>query len=428
MKQCYKVLFLFLLFAGFLSAQNYDVPEILYYKFDSGTTTTPNYASPGGGTNPATLLNMTMGPSGQFDNALLGNGGTGTSTHVNSGWNMDLGTSSWTISVWMNNFPTASSTTYLFGNDITTSFRCFTNGAAGNTNITLRGTGITNVNVLGVLPGPTVVHFVYDSALTEIRTYVNGAFQSAVTQAPLNLNAVIPFKVGSYGTASSIPVGTMLDEFRFYRRALGVTEIADTWNQTLPYAVPVELTSFTAVVNDNSVTLNWSTATESNNKGFDIERKISNGTFEKISFVPGFGTTTENKSYIYKDENVQPGNYVYRLKQTDFDGTFEYSPEVEAEVKAPAAFGLEQNYPNPFNPSTTISWQLAVQSRVTIKLFNSLGQEISTLVDEVQEADKHSLQFNAGSDLPSGIYFYRIDASGIDGSVYSKVMKMSLIK
>ncbi len=428
MKQCYTVLFLLLLSVSVLYSQNYDVPEILYYKFDSGTTTTPNYASPGGGTNPATLLNMTMGPTGQFDNALLGNGGTGTTTHVNSGWNMDVGTSSWTISVWMNNFPTSASTTYLFGNDITTSFRCFTNGAAGNTNITLRGNGITNVNVLGVLPGPSVVHFVYDSSLSEIRTYVNGSFQSAVAQTPLNLSAAVPFKVGGYGTANSIPVGTMLDEFRFYRRALGVDEIAGTWNQTLPYAVPVELTSFTASVINNSVTLKWITASESNNKGFDVERKSSDGNFESLGFVHGFGTTTEVQSYEYRDNNIQPGKYIYRLKQTDFDGTFEYSNEIEADVKTPSVFQLAQNYPNPFNPSTTISWQLAVQSRVTIKLFNSLGQEIRTLIDEIQEADNHSLQFNAGTELPSGIYFYRIDASGIDGSVYSKVMKMSLIK
>lgn len=428
MKTVHRILFLILFFFTVSLAQNYDVPEILYYKFDSGTTTTPNYAIPGGGTNPATLSNMTMGPTGQFDNALLGNGGTGTTTHVNSGWNMDVGTSSWTISVWMNNFPTASSTTYLFGNDITTSFRCFTNGAAGNTNITLRGTGITNVNVLGVLPGPSVVHFVYDSTLSEIRVYVNGTFQSAVTQVPLNLNAAVPFKVGGYGTASSIPVGTMLDEFRFYRRALGAAEISATWNQMLPVAVPVELTSFTAASVGNTVNLNWSTGTEINNKGFNVERKTANGEFETITFVPGSGTTTQAKFYSFIDENLQSGNYTYRLKQMDFDGAFEYSNEIEAEVKVPAEFSLKQNFPNPFNPSTVINWQLAVPSKVTLKIFNSLGEEIETLVDQYLESGDHSVSFNSNSKLSSGVYFYRIDASGIDGSIYSKVMKMSLMK
>ena len=217
-----------------LYAQTYNVPEILYYKFNTGTTTTPNYASPGQGSVNADLVNMTMGPGGQFDNALIGNGGTGSNTYVGTGWNMNLGTSNWTISLWINNFPSVTGTYYLFGNDISTSFRCFTNGAAGAGNITLRGTGITNVNVTGVLPGPSVVHFVYDSSVPEVRTYVNGTFQSSVSQIAFNLNASVPFKVGSYGTASSIPAGSLLDEFRFYGRALDNSEISATWNVSLP--------------------------------------------------------------------------------------------------------------------------------------------------------------------------------------------------
>lgn len=235
-----KLIYLFIFFltncllTTWSYSQTYNVPEILYYKFNNGINSTPNYANPGQGSNPALLTNMFMGPGGQFDSALLGNGGTGTTTFTNSGWNMNIGASNWTISVWMNNFPSVTGTSYLFGNDITTSFRCFTNGAAGAGNITLRGNGLTNVNVTGVLPGPSVVHFVYDSSLPAILTYVNGVFQSSVTQSALNLNATVPFKVGSYGTASSIPAGSMLDEFRFYNRALGAVEIAGTWNLTLP--------------------------------------------------------------------------------------------------------------------------------------------------------------------------------------------------
>lgn len=221
--------------SSIVSSQTYNVPEILYYKFNNGTTTTPNYASPGQGTNPALLSNMFMGPGGQYDSALLGNGGTGSTTYLNSGWNMNLGNSSWTISLWLNGFPSTTGTSYLFGNDITTSFRCFTNGAAGAGNITLRGNGIANVNVTGVLTTqPTVVHFVYNSTLSAILTYVNGVFQSTTAQAPQNLNASVPFKVGSYGTATSIPAGSMIDEFRFYSRALDADEISATWNVTLP--------------------------------------------------------------------------------------------------------------------------------------------------------------------------------------------------
>lgn len=224
------------MFAGLniLKSQTYNVPEILYYKFDAGTITTPNLAIPGQGSANAELVNMTMGPAGQFDNALIGNAGTGSNTYLNTGWTMNLGTSGWTISLWINNFPAVTGTSYLFGNDFTTSFRCFTNGAAGAGNITLRGNGITNINVTGVLPGPSVVHFVYDAVLSEVRTYVNGTFQSSVPQTPFNFSAAVPFKVGSYGTASSIPVGALIDEFRFYGRSLDAAEISATWNQTLP--------------------------------------------------------------------------------------------------------------------------------------------------------------------------------------------------
>ncbi|MBX7047395.1 MAG: T9SS type A sorting domain-containing protein [Ignavibacteria bacterium] len=228
--------YFFIVVSFFFSVNTFsqNVPEILYYKFNTGTTTTPNLAVPGQGTPDAVLVGQTMGPGGQFGNALMGNGGTGSTAYVNSGWNMNIGTSNWTISLWFN-YSGTPATTYLFGNDITTSFRCFTQGAAGTGNITLRGNGITNVDVTGVIPGGNVVHFVYDSSIPAIKTYVNGVFQSSITQAaPLNLTAAVPFKVGGYGTANSIPAGTLLDEFRFYSRALSQSEITATWNTELP--------------------------------------------------------------------------------------------------------------------------------------------------------------------------------------------------
>lgn len=235
------LLFAFVLLTSVSSSltQTYPVPDILYYKFNNGSTTTPNYAIPGEGTNPAVLLGgQVCGMVGQFDSALVGAGGSSTAAYVNTGWNMNFGGSSWTISTWFNNIPNTG-TNYLFGNDITTSFRCFTNGAAGTGNITLRGTAsFTNVNVTGVLPGANVVHFVHDSATATIRVYVNGVFQSATVQTtPLVVNAAVVFKVGGYGTANAIGQGWLMDEFRVYRRALGVAEISATWNQTLPYTL-----------------------------------------------------------------------------------------------------------------------------------------------------------------------------------------------
>ncbi|MBK7378117.1 MAG: T9SS type A sorting domain-containing protein [Ignavibacteriales bacterium] len=190
--------------------------------------------------------------------------------------------------------------------------------------------------------------------------------------------------------------------------------------------VPVELTSFTAKANNNEVVLNWSTATETNNQGFDIERK-SNGQFEKVGYVAGFGTTTEVKAYTFTDKTVGSGNYTYRLKQVDFNGTFEYSPEVEVEVSAPKVYQLSQNYPNPFNPATTINFSLATDSKVSLKIFDVIGQELAQLVNGQLAAGQHNVNFDASS-LNSGVYFYKIEANGVDGTSYSSVKKMILTK
>jgi hypothetical protein len=191
--------------------------------------------------------------------------------------------------------------------------------------------------------------------------------------------------------------------------------------------VPVELTSFAANVINGVVELNWATATETNNNGFAIERKSINSEFTQIGFVPGFGTTTEPRSYSFTDNNVTPAVYSYRLKQVDYDGTFKYSDVVEVDVLAPAVFALDQNYPNPFNPSTIINFRLAADSKVILKVFDVLGQEVANLISGNLRAGSHEINFNA-SNLNSGVYFYRIDATGIDGTNFTSVKKMILTK
>lgn len=188
-----------------------------------------------------------------------------------------------------------------------------------------------------------------------------------------------------------------------------------------PGIIPVELTSFTATVNDSEVLLSWTTATELNNGGFDVERNSGNG-FEVVGFVPGFGTTTESHSYNFTDSDVQTGTYTYRLKQVDLDGTFEYSDEIEVEIIVPSEFTLEQNYPNPFNPSTQITYKLAQNSNVVLKVYNLLGKEVAVLVDEKKEAGIHKVNFDASS-LPSGVYLYKIETAGL-----IKTKKMLLLK
>ena len=173
--------------------------------------------------------------------------------------------------------------------------------------------------------------------------------------------------------------------------------------------IPVELTSFTADVSNGVVVLNWSTATEINNQMFEIERRSKEGQFITIGYVEGYGTTTEPQEYSYMDNSVGTGIYYYKLKQIDYDGSFEYSDVVEVEVTAPIEFALYQNYPNPFNPSTTINYQIPELSNVTLKVYDVLGNEIKTIVNEEKQSGIYNVEFDA-TGLSSGIYLYRLQA------------------
>jgi subtilisin family serine protease len=191
--------------------------------------------------------------------------------------------------------------------------------------------------------------------------------------------------------------------------------------------IPVELESFTAAANENSVTLSWSTATEKNNSGFSIERKTPlDERWREVGFVPGFGTTTERKSYSFTDVNLSMGNYSYRLKQIDFDGTIEYSNEVLAEIGAPRNFALMQNYPNPFNPSTTIEFSIPEASNISVEVYNVIGELVASLVNQSLDAGYHKINFNA-SNLPSGTYVYQLKATGQNGT-FIEAKKMLLMK
>ena len=186
--------------------------------------------------------------------------------------------------------------------------------------------------------------------------------------------------------------------------------------------VPVELTSFTAASTGNAVTLNWSTASEVNNSGFEVERRNSSSGWTSLGFVQGNGTTTEAKQYSFIDNNVSAGNYSYRLKQIDFDGTFEYSNSVEVEVSTPSVYELAQNYPNPFNPSTSIKFNIPEAGNVKLIVYNLLGQEVNTLVNEFKSAGSYTINFDA-TNLTSGVYLYKIEANG-----FVQTRKMMLIK
>ncbi|MBT8378843.1 MAG: T9SS type A sorting domain-containing protein [Ignavibacteria bacterium] len=189
----------------------------------------------------------------------------------------------------------------------------------------------------------------------------------------------------------------------------------------LDFIVPVELTSFTANATKENVELNWTTATELNNSGFEIQRSINDEDFIDIAFISGFGTTTEPKSYSYTDENVS-GFIKYRLKQIDFNGRFEYSKIVEVNSVLNLSFELRQNYPNPFNPITNITYLLPSASNVKLTIFNSVGEAVEVLIDEFQSEGKYDIVWN-GKTYPSGVYFYKIETES-----FTEVKKMILMK
>ena len=192
-------------------------------------------------------------------------------------------------------------------------------------------------------------------------------------------------------------------------------------------ALPVELSSFTASIIKSNINLKWQTKTEVDNYGFEVERKVSkkdleSGSWVKMGFVPGHGNSNSPKNYTFIDKNPSGGSkFVYRLKQIDSDGKFEYSDEVEIEM-VPDKFELFQNYPNPFNPVTNIKFALPKTTKVAINVYNLLGEKVATLLNEDKEAGYYEVKFD-GSNFSSGIYIFRLTAGD-----FVQTKKMTLIK
>ena len=203
-------------------------------------------------------------------------------------------------------------------------------------------------------------------------------------------------------------------------------------------ALPVELSSFEAVGKIGSVQLQWTTASELNNYGFEIERRYNDSSptitdqaiegWGRIGFVEGAGNSNSSRKYSFVDYNSRAGTYSYRLKQIDRDGKFEYSKTVQAEISLPHTLTLSQNYPNPFNPSTTIEFTLPDDGRVSLKVFDVLGKVVATLVDVELKADAvHRATFDA-SNVSSGIYFFRLEYSASGGNAKQLMKKLLVMK
>lgn len=191
--------------------------------------------------------------------------------------------------------------------------------------------------------------------------------------------------------------------------------------------VPVELTAFFALNTNEGVMLKWVTSTETNNQGFSVERSKDYKNYSEVAFVEGSGTTTQPHEYNFIDKTAETGIYYYRLKQIDFDGSYEYSNVVEISVNAPEEFALEQNYPNPFNPSTVINFSLPVDANVTINLYNTLGEKVDEIINKELSIGNHDVNYNA-SHLSNGVYYYTLNAQGSDGKTFVSTKKMVLMK
>jgi len=189
--------------------------------------------------------------------------------------------------------------------------------------------------------------------------------------------------------------------------------------------IPVELTWFTANANNGSITLLWSTSSELNNSGWEIERKsekTQNELWTKLGFIKGIGSTTEKQNYIYNDEGVENDKYYYRLKQIDLDGSYSYSNIIEVTISGPTEFLLAQNYPNPFNPETQIRVEVPMTTYVNLSVYNLIGEKVKTILDETLEQGVYLRSF-IGYNLPSGIYLYRLTSGNTNIT-----KKMTLIK
>ena len=200
-----------------------------------------------------------------------------------------------------------------------------------------------------------------------------------------------------------------------------------TCSMSFDVVLPVELNSFISSVSGNNVLLNWTTSSEENNSGFDIERSNVKGQtsdeWSNISFIQGHGTTTTPNNYEFTDRNLNSGKYKYRLKQIDFNGNFKYYDlSNEVVIGSPEKFELSQNYPNPFNPVTNLGFGISNSGFVSLKVYDVLGNEIKTLVNEIKPAGYYEIEFD-GNSLPSGIYYYKLESGS-----FSQVKKMIFVK
>ena len=302
----------------------------------------------------------------------------------------------------------AAPTTYLANNlNNTFSENGFLNGFCTSQIADINGDGFIDLTTIYPYSHPLVYINNSSGNFTEDFTSNTGHFYKGSVSADFDNDGDIDLAIGDYYGSS---VGILL-------------------NGDIP--LPVELSSFTSETESNNVTLNWSTSSEENNAGYDIERSVvrrqMSDEWNKTGFVQGNGNSNSVHNYTFKDKNLQSGKYKYRLKQTDFNGNFKYYElSNEVSIGIPDKFYLSQNYPNPFNPTTHLGFGISESGLVSLKVYDVLGNEVAVLVNENKAPGYYNVRFSAtggGSNLASGVYYYRLESNG-----FSQTKRMMLLK
>jgi hypothetical protein len=321
------------------------------------------------------------------------------------------------------------------------------NGTAGNGDVasvtvtSVNGSGETSslfvtLNTTGLtFTGSEFIQFVYTNSVGSTRQTLTVHESATNTQiGSVDITSIL----ASYTTAGPFALPTSMSNQTSVTIELRMTKGANGQNTTINVddvvisggALPIEMSSFTGIVLENTVQLDWATESETNNYGFFIERMEENeANYTELGFVAGAGTTLDPQVYSYSDEYVASGKYYYRLRQVDLNGDFVYSQPIQVVVNGvlavgdnvgPVVFKLNQNYPNPFNPSTEIKYSVAKAGLVTLKVYNLIGQEVASLVNQEQAAGFHTVNFDASS-LSSGMYIYRL-TSGAETAVKNMLL------
>lgn len=292
--------------------------------------------------------------------------------------------------------------------------------------------GITKANEAAINYGSAVYNYGTTYLVIDKYTFNPGDFNDQVSLFVYDSSMVVP-STEPLPTIGPITSGTSADAINLSRVILRQGNAANaarltidgiyldnTWNNNV---LPVELASFVSTINGRDVVLNWTTSSETNNEGFDVERSSSDNIWTKIGYVPGYGSTGIPQNYSFHDRGLNSGVYNYRLKQIDYNGNYEYyNLSNEVNIGVPEKYELSQNYPNPFNPSTTINYEIPFDGNVSLKVFDMNGKEVANLVSEYKTAGYYTLDFNAGK-LSSAVYFYTLNSGD-----FVSTKKMLLIK